>query len=237
MNTPVSNINLTVFDNFIKGKLPASLVITDSRRQNIITSIVSKIHSLYTDNNKGVYDDIVRIYFYNAAQNDFINTRDLTRWVGISGANLPDGFRAVKLLSCNLQSAEPDFAEMPPGIAYIQEITISVIDSATANTAVPAANKGYCSLLETNHLINVLTLGAANSWTNLATITAMLAFIRPPVLPNWDVGDKTSQYIDILTKDFNLASNLVMQEIYGNSTPFKTVKEIELAQNDIITNF
>lgn len=238
MNTPVSNVSIAAFDNFISGKLPPSLVISATRRQQCIISALTKIHALYVNNGKGIYVDTEQITFYNAAQNDFLNIRDLTRWTGISGANLPEGFRASKLLSCNLKEANPDLVEYPPGVAYIQDLPIQIAKAEDANTAVPAANSGYCALVETNRLITVLTLGDPNSWTNLATITAILAFYRPPILPAYTGGaSPENQFIDILIKDFDLASNYIMQELFGNSTPFKTLREIENAENAIIYNF
>lgn len=238
MNTPVSNVTVAAFDNFIKGNLPGSLNITDEQRQQAEKRVVSKIHSLYVNNDKGVYIDTEQINFYNAAQNDFLNIRDLTRWTGISGANLPADFRAVKLKSCNLKEANPDLVEYPPGVAYIQDIVISVgLRADEANIGVPAANTGYCSLVETNRLITVLTLGITNSWTNLATITAILSFYRLPVLPDFSTPDiMNNTFIDILTKDFDLAYNYVMQGLYGNSTPYKILREIESAENDIRYN-
>lgn len=233
MNTPVSNVTLNVFDNFIKNRLPASLNLSTDRRRNIILSVIAKIHSLYVDNNKGVYIDTEPITFYNAAQNDFLNIRSLTRWCGISGDNLPNGFRACKLLSCNLKQANPDLIEYPPGVAYIQDLPISLTTADKANTATPAANTGLIALVETNRLITVITLGIANSWTNVASIDAILAYYRLPILPDWDTADRNTVFIDILPKDFDLAAKYVEQEVYGNATPLKILRQIEQAENDI----
>jgi hypothetical protein len=184
-----------------------------------------------------VYDDTIEINFYNAAQNDFINIRDLTRWVGISGNNIPDGFQASKLISCMLKAANPDIVEFPPGIAYVQDFKISVKDSGFINANVPAANRGCIGLLEGKRLITSLTLGIANSWTNLSTITALMTFYRPPVLPEWSEAARDTAKIDILEKDFMYAANLCKKYIYGQNTEFKVLNDIENKRNDIIYKF
>ena len=225
---PISSITTTSFFTLVKNSLPSYLYVTDDRIKQLITNAITRVHALYVDNNKEQYNPTVEIDFYNASQNAFINIRDLTRWVGID----PAGFEAVKLLSCNLKEANPDTMELPPGVAYVQDIIITIGNSKDANTEVPEANTGLCCLRDTSGLYNVLTLGATNSWTNLATITALLTYYRPVVLPDWT--SETVQYIDIPAKDFPLAINYVQELIMGNGTPFAVRQMIEDKEQTII---
>lgn len=225
---PVSTTSIADFFTLVKNSLPSYLYVTDDRLKQLITLAITRVYSLYVDNNKELYNPTVEIDFYNASQNDFINIRDLTRWVGISPAN----FNAVKLLSCNLKEANPETMELPPGIAYIQNIVITIGNSKDANTEVPEANTGLCCLRNGTGLFNVLTLGSTDSWTNLATITALLTYYRPVELPDWS-GD-TGTGVDILQKDFPLAVNYVQEFLQGNGLPFRIREAIETRETEII---
>lgn len=224
---PISTITLTNLLSLVKNSLPAWIFITDARLQEIISLAISDIHSLYVNNNKEFYNPTVEIDFYNASQNDFINIRDLTRWVGIS----PSGFKAVKLLSCNLKEVSPDTVELPPGVAYIQDIRITIGNSSDANVEVPEANTGLCCLRDTSGLLNVLTLGDTNSWVNVATITALLTYYRPVVLPDW--GDPSS-FMDAPEKDIGLLVNYCKRYILGTSTSFDIKEQIENIESELI---
>lgn len=228
LGTIVSNTQDLLFDILVQNALPSSLIVSAGKRQGAITQTVSWIHSLYVNNDKGMYDNVEKITFFSAAVNDAINVRDLTRWVKLSPA---DNFEAVKLLSCMLVAADPDNIEFPPGIAYIQDIAITIGKSKDVNIQVPGANTGICSLIESTKLFNALTLADPNSWTNLAVITALLSYYRPPFLPTFTVFE--TQNIDINEKDFDLAVNKAISIIRGTATPVKVLQDIERGVDEI----
>lgn len=228
MSTPISNITITAFFDIVKNSLPRHIVVNDTKLQQVISNALTRYNAFYVDNDLGVFDDVVVIDFFNASDNDFINSRDLTRWVGIS----PTNFRASKLISCMLKEANPDLVEYPAGIAYIQDIPISISDSGTVNTSVPSENTGLCSLREDAKLFNVLTLGEDNSWTNLHSITALLSFYRPPILPNWT--SEEDQNIDVLSKDFNLVTNYVIENLLRQNTPLNVRQAIQQKEAELL---
>jgi hypothetical protein len=225
----LSNILTINFLELVKNNLPSRIIISDARLQQVINNAITRYASFYIDNDLGIFDSVDEIDFFNASQNDFINSRDLTRWVGIS----PVGFRASKLLSCTLKEANPDIIEYPAGIAYIQDIEISISDSDTVNSSTPEANTGLCSLRGSDKLFNVLTLGSANSWTNLHSITALLSYYRMPVLPTWDPL-VTTETVDVLVKDFSLVINYIIESILGRNTPAEVKRAIYVKESELL---
>lgn len=194
-----------------------------------ITKAVSYINDFYVRNDLGVYVEVVETPFYSAPQNQIINIRDMTRWCVVS---MPNGAKqAVKLISCMLKEATPDMVEYPVGVSYIQDIKIEIADAKTVNSSVPAQNSGYCSLISDNNLFNVLTLGNPNSWTNLSSISAILAYYRGAILPTDSNEISIDEfYVDIVNTDVEWLVNVVMLMIYphiSNETKHK-VETIEL---------
>jgi len=225
----LSNTLVTDFFSIVKNNLHPRIVISDDRLKQVINKAITRYAAFYTDNDLGIFDAVEEVDFFNASQNDFINSRDLTRWVGIS----PSGLQASKLLSCTLKEANPDLIEYPTGIVYIQDIEISIGDSDTVNSSVPEENTGICALRGNDKLFNVLTLGSANSWTNLHSITALLSFYRPPTLPSWDPL-ATTEKIDVLVKDFDLVTNYVIESIMGTNTPLNVKRNIYIKESELL---
>lgn len=231
MSNAVSNFASTVFDTFVKNSLPSSIVCADAKRQELIKLTVTKVHALYVDNNKGIYDDTVEIDFYNNSlplikrRGDETTTNE-TRWCILS----PADFYASKLLSCSLSSMTPTDQILPTLISFVHDITIAISNSEDINLTVPGANTGNIALLEGQKLISALTFdNTNNTWQQVDIIKAWLSYYRPPIIPSFGGADN----IDILEKDFALAVNYIQQFLQGNNLPFYVKEEIDRKEKEI----
>jgi len=224
MSTPVSNISSTDFLNLIKSSLPLRKQSDETAIKRWINLALSRLNAYYINNDKGVYNVIEEFDFYNSASG-IINIKDNTRWCQI----LPSGFYGRKLNSCMLQSASPVGSPLPPAIAYLQDISIGILDSKDINTTVPSANKGNMSLVQGTGFYNSLTLDDTNNtWQNIMIITAIVDYYRNIIFPEYiDATEK----IDVQVADFELVSAYVNEFASRPSIPdsfiLKTIQDRE----------
>lgn len=224
-------MTISDFFNNIKSGLMPNIHISDGNLQSVIIIAMSRLNALYIDNNKNMYNATAEIDFFNASQNDFINSRAGTRWVGISP---PNNFKAVKLTSCKLKEASPAI-NLPDQIGYIQDVPITIGSADEVNSQTPSANTGICSLRESTKLFNALTFEDEDSWTDVDTITALITYYRPIIIPQSWEGEGDS--IDVLEKDVALVNDYVNQHLLMNATPAAIVKNIQMQEFNIIFNF
>ena len=224
MSTPVSNISSTDFFNLIKNALPLRKQSDDNTVKRWLNLALSRLNAFYVNNDKGVYNAIGDFDFYNSAS-ALINIKDETRWCQI----IPTGFYARKLNSCMLKSASPVASPLPPAIAYLQDIDISIVDSKDSNASVPSANKGNMALVEGVGFYNSLTLDDTdNTWQNIMIITCVVDYYRNIIYPNYlDANEK----IDVQVADFELVSAYVNEFASRPSIPdsfiLKTIQDRE----------
>lgn len=232
----LSDILATDYFSQVKYHLPISKRSSNDSIEIWIKNSLSRYSKLFIDNNLGIYDDTQIADFYNI--NSLLNIRALntiaeTRWCSI----VPVSFYCAKLTSCRLKDIIPTDTVLPVGVAYVDDIPITVTQhSQDVNGQVPSANTGLVGLLGGRKFMTALTLNMTDTgftFSDIIQINAVFTYYRNVEYPDFSVG--SADFIDILKKDAELVANYVVEEAYmPNKAPLPVAQAIQDREFQII---
>ena len=204
---------------------------TEAACKSAIKAAMTRYNNFVISNDLGLFNTTAQFDFYLNNPGLIINSKSgdetETRWFKIT-PDPANNFFARKLLSCQLQLMLPDSVEFPEGIAFVQDIKISIADSKDVNITEPAANTGLCSLEENSSFLNALTFDKTNNtFLNVMQIKCLITYYRFIELPFPSTIQDATLKMDAAPSDFQLVMDYAEQILSEGAASYELLARID----------